>query len=368
MDHAAEAHRTDLMTITRFVLNEQSKYPEARGDFTMLLNHIVIGCKFVCSTVSKAGLAKLPGLARETNVLAGLAKLFGLARETNVLGEKQKKLDVLSNEVFIKALISSGRTCILVSEEDEEATFVEPSKRGRYIVVFDPLDGSSNINCGVSVGTIFGIYMVKDKENPTLADVLRPGSNMVAAGYCMYGRSCTLVLSTGNGVNGFTLDPSLGEFLLTHPNIRIPNKGNIYSVNEGNTGIWDLPTGIYVGRCKFPPYGSSAKSLSMVADVHRTLLYGGISLYPGDDKSPNGELRVLYEVFPMSYLVEQAGGQSFTGKKRALDVVPKKIHEMSPVFLGSYDDVEEIKLLYETYDRPTSNSSSSILRWFGGSV
>ncbi|PRQ20176.1 putative fructose-bisphosphatase [Rosa chinensis] len=243
MDHAAEAHRTDLMTITRFVLNEQSKYPEARGDFTMLLNHIVIGCKFVCSTVSKAGLAKLPGLARETNVLAGLAKLFGLARETNVLGEKQKKLDVLSNEVFIKALISSGRTvsllkralqlshllefnqtepcCILVSEEDEEATFVEPSKRGRYIVVFDPLDGSSNINCGVSVGTIFGIYMVKDKENPTLADVLRPGSNMVAAGYCMYGRSCTLVLSTGNGVNGFTLDPSLGEFLLTHPNIRV---------------------------------------------------------------------------------------------------------------------------------------------------
>ncbi|XP_062028061.1 fructose-1,6-bisphosphatase, cytosolic-like isoform X1 [Rosa rugosa] len=335
MDHAAEAHRTDLMTITRFVLNEQSKHPEARGDFTILLNHIVLGCKFVCSTVSKAG----------------LAKLFGLAGETNVQGEEQKKLDVLSNEVFIKALISSGRTCILVSEEDEEATFVEPSKRGRYIVVFDPLDGSSNIDCGVSIGTIFGIYMVKDKENPTLDDVLRPGSNMVAAGYCMYGSSCMLVLSTGNGVNGFTLDPSLGEFILTHPNIKIPNKGNIYSVNEGNAKNWDKQTAEYVGKCKFPTDGSSAKSLryigSMVADVHRTLLYGGIFLYPGDKKSPNGKLRVLYEVFPMSYLVEQAGGQSFTGKKRALDVVPEKIHERSPIFLGSYDDVEEIKRLYK---------------------
>ncbi|MBA0585499.1 hypothetical protein Gorai_016273, partial [Gossypium raimondii] len=182
MDHAADAHRTDLMTITRFVLNEQSKYPESRGDFTILLNHIVLGCKFVCSSVNK--------------------------------GEEQKKLDVLSNEVFIKALVSSGRTCILVSEEDEDAIIVEPSKRGRYCVVFDPLDGSSNIDCGVSIGTIFGIYMVKDDHEPTLADVLQPGKQMVAAGYCMYGSSCTLVLSTGKGVNGFTLDPSLGEFIL----------------------------------------------------------------------------------------------------------------------------------------------------------
>ncbi|XP_040367568.1 fructose-1,6-bisphosphatase, cytosolic isoform X2 [Rosa chinensis] len=346
MDHAAEAHRTDLMTITSFVLNEQSKYPEACGDFTILLNHIVLGCKFVCSTVSKAG----------------LAKVFGLAGEMNVQGEKQKKLDVLSNEVFIKALISSGRT-------DEEATFVEPSKRGRYIVVFDPLDGSSNIDSGVSVGTIFGIYMVKDKENPTLDDVLRPGSNMVAAGYCMYGSSCTLVLSTGNGVNGFTLDPSLGEFILTHPNIRIPNRGKIYSVNEGNAENWDIQTNMYVGLCKFNMGKSFRYIGSLVADVHRTLLYGGIFLYPAEKKSPNGKLRVLYEVFPMSYLVEQAGGQSFTGKKRALDVVPEKIHERSPVFLGSYDDVEEIKRLFKaTYDRATSDSSSSIPRWFGGSV
>nr|GFA46786.1 fructose-1,6-bisphosphatase, cytosolic [Tanacetum cinerariifolium] len=205
-------------------------------------------------------------------------------------GEEQKKLDVLSNQVFVKALVSSGRTCILVSEEDEEAIIVEPSKRGKYCVVFDPLDGSSNIDCGVSIGTIFGIYMIKDGDDPSLEDVLQPGKNMLAAGYCMYGSSCTFVLSTGSGVNGFTLDPSLGEFILTHPDI------------------------------KYPTDGSSAKSLryigSMVADVHRTLLYGGVFLYPADKKSPSGKLRVLYEVFPMSFLMEQAGGQSFTGKER----------------------------------------------------
>lgn len=334
MDHAAEAHRTDLMTLTRYVLNEQSKYPESKGDFTILLNHIVFGCKFVCSAVNKAG----------------LAKLIGLAGDKNVQGEEQKKLDVLSNEVFIKALTSSGRTCVLISEEDEEATFVDPSLRGRYCVVFDPLDGSSNIDCGVSIGTIFGIYMIKDKDNAKVEDVLQPGKKMVAAGYCMYGSSCMLVLTTGSGVNGFTLDPSLGEFILTHPNIKIPKKGTIYSVNEGNAKNWDEPTARYVEKCKFPEDGSSPKSLryvgSMVADVHRTLLYGGIFLYPADKKSPNGKLRVLYEVFPMSFIMEQAGGQAFTGKERALDLVPAKIHERSPVFLGSYDDVEEIKTLY----------------------
>lgn len=341
MDHAAEAHRTDLMTITRFVLNEQSKHPEARGDFTILLSHIVLGCKFVCSCVSKAG----------------LARLIGLAGEVNVQGEQQKKLDVLSNEVFVKALISSGRTSILVSEEDEQATFVEPSKRGRYCVVFDPLDGSSNIDCGVSIGTIFGIYMLKDDSEGTLNDVLQPGKKMVAAGYCMYGSSCTLVLSTGTGVNGFTLDPSLGEFILTHPNIKVPEKGKIYSVNEGNTKNWDEPTKKYVERCKFPEDGSSPKSLryigSMVADVHRTLLYGGIFMYPADKKSPNGKLRTLYEVFPMSFLMEQAGGQAFTGTGRALDIVPTTIHQRSPIFLGSFEDIEEIKSLYAAYEANT---------------
>ncbi|KAL0365956.1 UNVERIFIED_CONTAM: Fructose-1,6-bisphosphatase, cytosolic [Sesamum radiatum] len=373
MDHARDAHRTDLMTITRFVLNEQSKHPASRGDFTILLNHIVLGCKFVCSAVNKVGvgfhsiLTFVVNLAKflfssgicvgfwkwgfwiltisileiEENKLviekidSCIVEEWGFCRQAyfiaisvSLKGEEQKKLDVLSNEVFIKALISSGRTCVLVSEEDEEATFVEPSRRGKYCVMFDPLDGSSNIDCGVSIGTIFGIYMVKDEGKPKIDDVLQPGKNMVAAGYCMYGSSCMFVLSTGTGVNGFTLDPSLGEFILTHPNIKIPKKGKIYSVNEGNAQNWDGPT------------------TNMVADVHRTLLYGGIFLYPADKKSPNGKLRVLYEVFPMSFLMEQAGGQAFTGKQRALDLVPRKIHERSPIFLGSYDDVEEIKALY----------------------
>ncbi|RLM99243.1 fructose-1,6-bisphosphatase, cytosolic-like [Panicum miliaceum] len=367
MDHAAEAQRTDLMTITRHVLNEQGRHPESRGDFTILLSHIVLGCKFVASAVNKAGLAKLVGLAGETNVQASTAKhhharAFTITGCRSVItdpfvafhlqtrGEEQKKLDVLSNEVFVKALVSSGRTCVLVSEENEEAIFVDPALRGKYCVCFDPLDGSSNIDCGVSIGTIFGIYMIKDKDNVTLGDVLQPGTNMLAAGYCMYGSSCTLVLSTGNGVNGFTLDPSLGEFILTHPNIKIPKKGKIYSVNEGNAKNWDAPTAKYVEKCKYPQDGSSPKSLryigSMVADVHRTLLYGGIFLYPADQKSPNGKLRVLYEVFPMSFLMEQAGGQAFTGKHRALEHAPAKLHDRSPIFLGSCDDVEEIKALY----------------------
>eukprot|EP00850_Spirogloea_muscicola_P022215 SM000283S10687 [mRNA] locus=s283:9987:12933:+ [translate_table: standard] len=334
MDHAAEMARTDLMTISNFVLNEQSRHKEARGDLTILLNHIVLGCKYVCSAVNKAG----------------LAKLIGLAGETNVQGEEQKKLDVLSNDVFVNALISSGRANVLVSEEIDEPIFVPAAKRGRYCVVFDPLDGSSNIDCGVSIGTIFGIYMLSEGSEGKTEDVLKPGTEMVAAGYCMYGSSCILVLSTGNGVNGFTLDPSLGEFILTHPEMKVPKKGKIYSVNEGNAKNWDEPTTKYVEKCKFPTDGSSAKSLryigSMVADVHRTILYGGIFMYPADKKSPNGKLRVLYEVFPMSFIVEQAGGQSFTGKQRALELQPKKIHERAPIFLGSSDDVDEIKVLY----------------------
>ncbi|KAL4580617.1 hypothetical protein LXL04_016817 [Taraxacum kok-saghyz] len=231
------------------------------------------------SPMPSTGKFEVEGIFDDHNS-AGLAKLIGLAGETN----------------FIKKLTASI---------------------SRYCIVFDPLDGSSNIDCGVSIGTIFGIYMIKDGNDACIEDVLQPGKEMLAAGYCIYGSSCTLVLSTESGVNGFTLDPSLGEFILTHPDIK---KGKIYSVNEGNAKNWDGPTAKYVERCKYPRDGSPAKSLryigSMVADVHRTLLYGGIFLYPADKKSPDGKLRVLYEVFPMSFLMEQAGGQSFTGKER----------------------------------------------------
>eukprot|EP00898_Chlorokybus_atmophyticus_P000250 jgi/Chlat1/1225/Chrsp115S00748 len=332
MDNFAD---TDIMTCSRFVLTEQSRHPEARGDLTLLLSNIITGCKYVCSAVRKAGLA---------------ANILGLAGAQNVQGEDQKKLDVLSNEVFVNALLSSSRCSVLVSEENDEPIFADAKQRGKYCVVFDPLDGSSNIECGVSIGTIFGIYTVQDGSEGKVEDVLQPGHTMVAAGYCMYGSSCMLVLSTGEGVNGFTLDPSLGEFILTHKNIRIPEKGSIYSINEGNAANWDDVTTEYVQNAKHPKNGGKTKSLryvgSMVADVHRTLLYGGVFMYPADKKSPSGKLRLLYECFPMAYLMEKAGGSAISNKQRILDVQPTKIHERCPIYLGSKADIEEIRQAY----------------------
>ena len=237
---------------------------------------------------------------------------MGAAGNQNVQGEDQKKLDVLSNDIMISALTASGKTAVLVSEENDEAIFVKDNASdnlGKYCVVFDPLDGSSNIDAGVNIGTIFGIYMVKDGSKGSLEDVLRPGREMVAAGYCMYGSSANMVLTTGKGVNGFTLDNSLGEFILTHPNITIPSRGKIYSINEGNSSYYHEPVMKYLDMVKFPkgdrkPY--SARYIgSMVADVHRTLLYGGIFGYPDDKKSKAGKLRILYEAFPMAFLTEQ---------------------------------------------------------------
>lgn len=226
-------------------------------------------------------------------------------------GEDQKKLDVLSNEIMINALRASGKTAVLVSEENDDAIFVEGS--GKYCVVFDPLDGSSNIDAGVNIGTIFGIYLVEEGSKGTLQDVLRPGTDMVAAGYCMYGSSANMVLTTGNGVNGYTLDNAIGEFILTHPNITLPPRGKIYSINEGNSAYYHEPVLKYLDSIKYPkgegkkPY--SARYIgSMVADVHRTLLYGGIFGYPEDSKSKSGKLRLLYEAFPMAMLTEQVRG------------------------------------------------------------
>jgi fructose-1,6-bisphosphatase I len=256
---------------------------------------------------------------------------------------------------MVNALRASGKTAVLVSEELDNAIIIEEKQRGKYCVVFDPLDGSSNIDAGVNIGTIFGIYKVRDGSVGTVEDVLRPGSEMVAAGYTMYGSSANLVLSTGSGVNGYTLDASLGEFILTHPNITIPPRGKIYSFNEGNAMYFHPPVTAYLNSIKFPqppksPY--SARYIgSMVADVHRTLLYGGIFGYPNDKKSKNGKLRLLYEAFPMAFLTEQAGGIATTGTKRILDIVPTSIHERCSVFLGSKDDVNDvIKFFKEVKD------------------
>ncbi|KAG0139012.1 hypothetical protein CROQUDRAFT_55364, partial [Cronartium quercuum f. sp. fusiforme G11] len=275
---------------------------------------------------------------------------IGAAGVTNVQGEEQKKLDVLSNQIMINSLRASGKIALMVSEEDDEAIFVDdPKLKGKYCVVFDPLDGSSNIDAGVNIGTIFGIYRVPDGETPSLEHVLKPGKEMVAAGYCMYGSSANLVISTGNGVNGYTLDNGIGEFILTHPDVKVPTRGKIYSFNEGNTMFFHEPVLNYLNSIKFPENGKpySARYIgSMVADVHRTLLYGGIFGYPADKKSKTGKLRILYEGFPMAFLTEQAGGVATTGTERVLDVVPTDIHQRIPIFLGSKEDVEDCQKFF----------------------
>ncbi|KAL4067632.1 fructose-1,6-bisphosphatase class 1/Sedoheputulose-1,7-bisphosphatase [Scleroderma yunnanense] len=329
-----ELPSTDLITLTRHVLHDQLRLgADETGDLTLLLTAIQVTSKFIATNVRRAR----------------LINLIGLAGETNVQGEEQKKLDVLANDIMINALRASGKTAVLVSEELDNAIIIEERYRGKYCVVFDPLDGSSNIDAGVNIGTIFGIYKIRPGSKGTLEDVLRPGSEMVAAGYTMYGSSANLVLSTGSGVNGYTLDAALGEFILTHPDIKIPPRGKIYSFNEGNSMYFYSPVISYLNSVKFPKTGSpySARYIgSMVADVHRTLLYGGIFGYPDDKKNKSGKLRMLYEAFPMAFLTEQAGGLATTGTKRILDLVPTQIHERCPVFLGSREDVRDLLKFY----------------------
>uniref|UniRef100_A0A1B0G0D2 fructose-bisphosphatase n=1 Tax=Glossina morsitans morsitans TaxID=37546 RepID=A0A1B0G0D2_GLOMM len=297
---------SNCMTLTRFVLKEQRKFKHATGDLSQLLNSIQTAIKAIASAVRKAG----------------IAKLHGIAGDINVQGEEQKKLDVLSNELFINMLKSSYTTCLLVSEENENVIEVETEKQGKYIVCFDPLDGSSNIDCLVSIGSIFAIY----------------------PGYALYGSATAIVLSLGSGVNGFTYDPAIGEFILTEPNMRVPEKGKIYSINEGYAADWDAGIFQYVAAKKDPslgkPYGARYVG-SMVADVHRTIKYGGIFIYPATKSAPSGKLRLLYECNPMAYLMIQAGGLASDGKRSILDIIPQKIHERSPIFLGSTLDVEE---------------------------
>ncbi|XP_065189554.1 fructose-1,6-bisphosphatase 1-like [Sycon ciliatum] len=321
---------TDCMTLTRFLISEQRKCEHATGALTILLNQLMTAVKAIASAVKRAG----------------IANLYGIAGTANTSGDEQKKLDVLANDLFVNMLRSSGQAALLVSEEDEGVIEVEVANQGKYIVTFDPLDGSSNIDCLVSIGSIFGIYEKKSEGAPSDADALRPGHELVASGYALYGAGCMVVLTTGCGVNGFTLDPNLGDFVLTHPTMTIKERGKIYSINEGYALYWDEGMTKYIKSLKFPedskkaPY--SARYIgSMVADVHRTILYGGIFLYPSNSKSPNGKLRLLYEGNPMAFIVEQAGGAASTGTGRILDVVPQKIHERVPVILGSKQDVAD---------------------------
>uniref|UniRef100_A0A8D8X665 Fructose-1,6-bisphosphatase isozyme 2 n=1 Tax=Cacopsylla melanoneura TaxID=428564 RepID=A0A8D8X665_9HEMI len=322
---------TNCMTLTRFVLEQQKHVPNATGELTQLLVSIQTAVKAISSAVRKAG----------------IAHLYGIAGNINVQGEEVKKLDVLSNELFVNMLTSSYSTCLLVSEENESALEIEVSKQGKYIVCFDPLDGSSNIDCLVSIGSIFSIFKKQHDGPATPQDALQKGSEMVAGVYALYGSATMVVLSVGKGqgVHGFMLDPAIGEFVLSDHNIRIPARGKIYSINEGYTSLWDNAIKEYVDKKKNPangkPYGARYIG-SMVADVHRTLKYGGIFMYPATKDAPKGKLRLMYEGNPMAYIVREAGGIASNGDQDILDIQPTGIHQRSPIFLGSSEDVGEL--------------------------
>jgi fructose-1,6-bisphosphatase I len=322
-----------ITSVQRHLIENQRAHPDASGDLTNLLWDLTLAFKVINREVSKAGLLQMLGLEEG---------------ESNVSGDDVAKLDVYAQDVIFRAMDHGGHLCCMASEEEAELIQIpERYPKGKYVLVYDPLDGSSNIDANVSVGTIFSIYRrVTESGDGTLADALQPGRTLVAAGYVVYGSSTMLVYSTGHGVHGFTLDPSVGEFLLSHENIRIPERGAIYSVNEGHSAYWDESTRAYVEHLKSPEAGPyKARYIgSMVADVHRTLLYGGVFLHPRDyrrdEADGQAKLRLLYEAAPMAFLVEQAGGLATTGDEDILDIVPTALHQRVPVILGSREDVQ----------------------------
>jgi len=332
---------TDLITMTRFIV-EQGRKVGATGELTNLLNAICTAVKAIASNVRRAG----------------IVNLYGLAGASNSTGDDQKKLDILSNEFFINMVKSSFSACLMVSEENERAIEIETEKQGKYIVTFDPLDGSSNIDCLVSIGTIFGVYKKNSKGAVTEKDALQNGREMVAAGYALYGSATVIVLATGSSVDMFMLDPSVGEFVLTDRNMTIKPKGKIFSINEGYSKFWDAAITEYVRMKKYPKEGSpyNARYIgSMVADVHRTIVYGGIFAYPAHSKSPEGKLRLLYEAAPMAFIVEKAGGKATSGNCDILDIVPKTIHQRVPIVIGSAEDVDEYLSVVKKYQKEPCN-------------
>lgn len=322
---------TQVTTLGQFIIERQADFPYAKGELSRLLRDIGIAAKIVNREVNKAG----------------LVDILGEHGTTNVQGEQVKKLDVYANQQFISALGSGGETCAVASEENDEPVPIttKVSRNANYLVCIDPLDGSSNIDVNVSIGTIFSIYRRTDANTPvTEADFLQQGTTQVAAGYVIYGSSTMLVYSTGHGVNGFTLDPSIGEFCLSHPDLKCPKTGTIYSLNEGN--YTQFPEGVkqYIKHCQVKdtatsrPY-SSRYIGSLVADFHRNLLKGGIFIYPSTAKSPSGKLRLLYECNPLAFVIEQAGGKASDGQRRILELVPTSLHQRTPLFIGSAEMV-----------------------------
>jgi len=319
--------QTHVVTISRFLVDQQRMHPEATGAFTDLLGDIALAAKVI---------------SREVNQ-AGLVDILGSADDENVHGEEQQKLDVFANRVVIRALDHTGLVACMASEESEEIIPI-PQKfsAGEYVVIFDPLDGSSNIDVNVSIGTIFSIHRKRTSgERGTLEDCLQAGSEQVAAGYVLYGSSTMLVYTSGAGVHGFTLDPSIGEFLLSHPQMRIPEPPKkVYSINEAYYRRWSPQQQRLVSYLKGDGGFGSRYIGSFVADMHRTLLQGGLFMYPTDSDSLRGKLRLLYEAAPMAMIVEQAGGKASDGYRRLMDIVPGSLHERTPLYMGSREFVE----------------------------
>ncbi|MFY0655083.1 MAG: class 1 fructose-bisphosphatase [Cyclobacteriaceae bacterium] len=311
-------------TLDRFINDKQADFPFATGELSQLLRDIALAGKIINRDVTKAGLSDIAGG-------------YG---STNIQGEDQQKLDVVADHRFVRALTNGGEVCAIVSEEDDEIIHVNPNSR--YVVAMDPLDGSSNIDVNVSIGTIFSIYRrISPIGGPVqLEDVLQKGVNQVAAGYILYGSSTMLVYTTGHGVNGFTYEPSLGEFVLSHEAMTCPEDGNIYSINEGSWHSFEQSVRDYIDFCKNENY--SARYIgSLVSDFHRNMLKGGIYIYPKTAKSPNGKLRLMYECNALAFIAEQAGGIASDGHGRIMDIEPSDLHERSPLFMGSKKMVEK---------------------------
>ncbi len=320
-----------LVTLEQHLLEEQRHTPGASGGFTGLMTSIAVAAKVITREVRRAG----------------LTTILGAADSSNTHGETQQKLDVLANDLLCKVVSGCGHLCALTSEElPDMLPMPHEAAGGKYTLAFDPLDGSSNIDYNVSVGTIFSIHRRISRTGPgTEADLLQPGFKQVAAGYVVYGSSTILVYSAGTGVHGFTLDPTIGEFILSHPYISTPRRGRMYSINEGNTKRFTPGIHAYIDylRSAERPGGPATARYvgSLVADFHRNLLAGGIFLYPADTKSPNGKLRLLYEAAPLAFIAEQAGGRATTGSQRILHIQPQHLHQRVPLIIGSREDVYE---------------------------
>jgi len=342
-----------VKTLGQFIIEKQAEFPYAKGELSRLLRDIGIAAKVVNREVNRAGLADL-------TLDNG---------SVNVQGESQKKLDVFANEQFISALQHGGECCIVVSEESDEYIDIdsEISKNAKYIVAIDPLDGSSNIDVNVSVGTIFSIYRRTTTEGrATIKDVLQRGTEQVAAGYVIYGSSTMLVYTTGKGVNGFTLDPSLGEFCLSHPKMQIPDDGVIYSINEGYYS--HFPDGVkkYIKYCQVEDVTTNrpfkARYIgSMVADLHRNMIKGGIFIYPANASDPKGKLRLIYECNPMAFIIEQAGGKASNGYQRILDLDVTELHQRTGIFIGSKNMVTKAEEMMRRFSPITTNVDYSYM-------